>query len=829
MATSRILGPDGQPIQYDVLTEEISAPSTTGIRQIWHGGVSAGLTPRRLASILHAAANGDAHQYLTLAEEMEERDAHYASVLSQRKLAITGLNVLVESVSDEAEDIRRADAIRELVAEAAFGEMLSHLVDALGKAYAVSEIVWDRSGREWQPQYEDRDPRHFVFDRETGRELRLLDEADTFNGIKLPPFKFLVHLPRIRSGLPIRGGLARLAAPSYMCKAWAWKDWMAFADIFGLPMRVGRYGPNASKEDISKLINAIANLGSDAAAAVPDSVKIEFEQAPQVGGAGDFFEKLVTFWDKQVSKGVIGQTMTTDDGSSLSQAQVHNGVRLDLLASDARTMSNSLQIQLVEPFCTLNFGSDRKPPRLRIVVPEADTTTQLVEALSKLVPVGLRVEQSIVRDKLGIPDPPPGAEVLAPSGLAMPMPVVVPGNAAAVEPAAVPTPSGIDVQAEALNGAQVTSLQSILAAAAARTIPLETARAMIEAAFPLISSALVDKMMAPLRGFELPDHARPALNAEQVGADDPVLRGAEAMAKTVDPLVQTWVDVLADVAGNAGSFAAFRQAITSRGDALDTALIARQIAQGMAVERLAGRAEIQELVDEEIGRPARNADMPGMGVIDRGWKPAAEFFLRKLNMPTARWDDLWQAEHARAFSVAGAMRDDLLTDLRAAVDDAINGRITYDEFHTQFLDIAAKRGWTEWTGSGSEAGRAWRTRVVYTTNLRVSHAAGRYQQMVEPETLEHMPYWRYRHNTVTPHARAEHIAWDGLVLRWDDSWWTTHYPPNDWGCACDVVPMSDRQLRRMGKTGPDRAPGPGPGDPPPEWAYNVGAAGAGGD
>lgn len=88
---------------------------------------------------------------------------------------------------------------------------------------------------------------------------------------------------------------------------------LAFADIFGLPMRVGRYGPNASQGDIDKLIYAIANLGSDAAAAVPDSVKIEFQQAAQVGGAGDFFDKLVTFWDKQVSKGVIGQTMTADD------------------------------------------------------------------------------------------------------------------------------------------------------------------------------------------------------------------------------------------------------------------------------------------------------------------------------------------------------------------------------------------------------------------------------------------------------------------------------------------------------------------------------------
>lgn len=106
------------------------------------------------------------------------------------------------------------------------------------------------------------------------------------NGVALAPYKFIVHLPRIRSGLPIRGGLARLAAVGYMCKAWTWKDWMGFADIFGMPMRVGRYGPSASKDDINTLMSAVANLGSDAAAVIPDSMKIDFTHAANVAGAG---------------------------------------------------------------------------------------------------------------------------------------------------------------------------------------------------------------------------------------------------------------------------------------------------------------------------------------------------------------------------------------------------------------------------------------------------------------------------------------------------------------------------------------------------------------
>lgn len=413
MAQSHIVDQYGRPIQYDKLTEELAAARTTGIRQVWHQSVASGLTPGRLANILQAAAEGSAHDYLTLAEEMEERDLHYASVLGTRKLAVSGLSIRIEAASDDAEDVRRADQLKEIVDSPEFGELQADLTDAMGKGYAVSEIMWDRSGKTWNPlRFEPRDQRFFQFDRDTGRELRLLDEADSMDGIALAPYKFIVHLPRIRSGLPIRGGLARLAAVGYMCKAWTWKDWMGFADIFGMPMRVGRYGPGASKDDIATLMSAVANLGSDAAAVIPDSMRIDFTQAANVTGAGDFFKGLAEWWDKQVSKAVVGQTMSTDDGSSMAQAKVHNEVRLDLLQADAKAESNTLNRYFVRPWCDLNFAPGRPYPRLIIDVPQPEDTKLLVEALEKLVPLGLKVEQSVIRDKLNLPAPAEGAELL---------------------------------------------------------------------------------------------------------------------------------------------------------------------------------------------------------------------------------------------------------------------------------------------------------------------------------------------------------------------------------------------------------------------------------
>ena len=203
-----------------------------------------------------------------------------------------------------------------------------------------------------------------------------------------------------------------------------------------------------------------------------------------------------------------------------------------------------------------------------------------------------------------------------------------------------------------------------------------------------------------------------------------------------------------------------------------------------------------------------------------GSLPEAETYFRdKINMPTRRWDELWQGQHARAFVVAGATRDALLTDLREAVDAAISKGETLEDFRARFRDIVQRNGWMGWKGQGTPGGEAWRTAVIYHTNLRTSYMAGRW------ETLKRFPYLKYKHNTVR-HPREAHLAWNGLVLATTDSWWDTHYPPNGWGCRCTVVGMSEAKLRAEGLK-PDDAPPPIDGDPAPEWAYHVGHASTG--
>lgn len=163
------------------------------------------------------------------------------------------------------------------------------------------------------------------------------------------------------------------------------------------------------------------------------------------------------------------------------------------------------------------------------------------------------------------------------------------------------------------------------------------------------------------------------------------------------------------------------------------------------------------------------------------------FFRAKLNLPTERWDDIRHAQHDRAFVVAGATKADLLADLRAAVDKAIATGTTLETFRKDFRKIVADRGWQGWTGEGTPAGFAWRTRVIYETNLRSSYAAGRWMQLTDPDFQKLMPYWEYKHSDSVLHPRPLHLSWNGLTLLATHPFWRTHFPPNGWGCRCRVV------------------------------------------
>jgi hypothetical protein len=185
------------------------------------------------------------------------------------------------------------------------------------------------------------------------------------------------------------------------------------------------------------------------------------------------------------------------------------------------------------------------------------------------------------------------------------------------------------------------------------------------------------------------------------------------------------------------------------------------------------------------------------------WAEQLAFFRRKLNLPTEWWDDITRGAHDRAFIVAGAAHADLLQDLRGAMDSAMQSG-SLAGFRKDFKAIVAQHGWTGWKGEDSAAGVAWRTRIIYQTNMATSYAAGRWRQLNEPGFAALRPWWKYVHADGQLHPRPLHLAWNGITLPRGHEFWKTHFAPNGWGCRCTVRAVAN--------------PEPGaPTEPPPGW------------
>lgn len=209
------------------------------------------------------------------------------------------------------------------------------------------------------------------------------------------------------------------------------------------------------------------------------------------------------------------------------------------------------------------------------------------------------------------------------------------------------------------------------------------------------------------------------------------------------------------------------------------------------------------------------------------YKEAVDYFKQKINLPTRRWNDLEGAMHTRAFTVAGAMRADILLDFRKAVDRAIEKGDSLQDFRNNFYDIAKKwRAADPSFDAKMEKPKygAWRSKVIYQTNMVTAAAAAQERQArAMPDVFTHAKYICQ----MLPGSRDEHKAWNGTVLPVNDPWWEKHSPPNGFGCLCEKEFISkyemDAGMEKQTKapTAPNDTTNIGE-----KWDYSIGDADA---
>lgn len=379
---------------------------------------SKGLTPQKLHQILEGAEDGDITAQSELFADMEEKDGHTFTEMSKRKRALTGLDWRVSAPKNADE------AGRQLAEEVAgwlyglpdFEVLLFDLLDALGHGFAAVEISWHQVGGLWLPaKFTHRPQGWFTLKH---NQLKLLG----VNGQEpqdLWPLGWIVHRHQARSGFLARGGLMRSLAWPYLFKNYSVRDLAEFLEIYGLPVRLGKYPAGASEKEKTTLLNALVGIGHNAAGIIPETMMLELLDA--ASGSGDTFMSMVDWCERTQSKIILGGTLTTQaDGKTSTNAlgQIHNEVRHDLLASDAKQLAATLTRQLIAPLLYLNKGitDPNNIPYFEFDTRQPEDMKLYAEALPELVQLGMKIPLEWAHEKLAIPQAAADQDMLAMHG-----------------------------------------------------------------------------------------------------------------------------------------------------------------------------------------------------------------------------------------------------------------------------------------------------------------------------------------------------------------------------------------------------------------------------
>jgi phage gp29-like protein len=412
----------GKEIKQDKpIEEEVSAGAVTAVRNNFSSYPSQGLTPERLTTIFRDADTGIVLNQMELYEEMEEKETQLSSVLQTRKLAVSGLDWEVSPASDDARDVDIAAFVMEALKHApGFTDMLLNALDAVGKGYSVNEIVWlIEPDAVTVERFKYWHPKAFTFygrDNILTEEPMLVTDDEPVYGEPLPPNKFIFHRSHSRSGVTPRGGVLRPSAWLYLFKNYTLKDWVISNERFAMPLRLGKFGPGASDKDVDVLMDAVYNLGTDAAAVINDATMIEFIEKKASQGKDNAYQSLVEYVDGSFSKLVLGHSGSSDSTAGrLGNDEQAGEVREDLVTADAHDLADTLTENLVRPLVLFNYGPDAAVPFFRFLIEDEQDMVANSSVIKNLTEAGVNtIPVSHVHEQFGIPLPAEGDDTIQP-------------------------------------------------------------------------------------------------------------------------------------------------------------------------------------------------------------------------------------------------------------------------------------------------------------------------------------------------------------------------------------------------------------------------------
>ena len=299
-----------------------------------------------------------------------------------------------------------------------FNDCLFDATDAILKGFSCQEIEWEQlDGLTIPRAVEFQDAAWFQTHPDDRNLLRLRN--GTYEGEELRPFGWVTHIAKSKSGYLARTGLVRSLVWAYIFKNFSVRDLAEFLEVYGMPIRLGKYPGGSTEKEKQSLLRAVMSVGHNAGGIFPRGMDIELKNA--IEGSSDPYMAFITYWDLCMSKVILGGTLTSQaDGATSTNAlgNVHERMADDVCVSDAKQLAPTITRDLIHPIIALNgksFNSLRRLPRFEFDLSAPEDLTAYSTALPALVNMGMKIPAQWAHDKLQIPIADGNEDVLQPA------------------------------------------------------------------------------------------------------------------------------------------------------------------------------------------------------------------------------------------------------------------------------------------------------------------------------------------------------------------------------------------------------------------------------
>lgn len=410
---------NGNPLKLDELNEQQTDNNSriAGLLNEYADHPTQGLTPHKLAGLLREAEQGNLAAMADLAKDIEDKDGHVSCELGKRRRAIVGLNWNIKPPRN-ASAAEKADAemLAEILTDATwFYDFVFDASDAILKGFSANELKWDYFDKTHViTGYDFRDQN--IFKTHPQNRNRLMLNDGSANGEAPNPFGWATHIHKSKSGYIHRTGLVSVLAWPFLFKNYSVRDLAEFLEIYGMPVRLGKYPNGASKAEKATLLRAVLSIGHNAGGIIPKGMEIDFQNA--ANGQADPFESMIRWCELTQSKVVLGGTLTSQaDGKTSTNAlgSVHESAFDDITESDLHQLEQTINRDILYPMFALNgksYQGSRRLPRFEFDNSTTDEMRDLAYPLRSLVSMGMKIPQAWVHERLNIPSAGEAEDVL---------------------------------------------------------------------------------------------------------------------------------------------------------------------------------------------------------------------------------------------------------------------------------------------------------------------------------------------------------------------------------------------------------------------------------